>query len=323
MWHTLSKNFLREHRQKSVYTLIVLCMSLLLLAGCSGAYTATTSSSTGSTNSAAMAPNSPSNAQHSAQGTSSGSTSSQYGPQYLVKSLQVTLSAQDTRQSATDLQQWIGLADPQSTTNGLNYSLVGENQYNVTLNFLIDVAHYNQVETYLRDYSKQKGNTLLSLQETVQDVTNDYVDTQARLTNLRSEQQRLLGFMHQAQNVNDAVSIEQQLSQVEGQIEDIEAHINELKGQTTFYNVTITLQSPGAPVVTPAPTQWSIAPIWQGAWSAVIGIWQVLVSMIVWLAALSIYIIPIIIIVWLVRRWRLKSVRAVPLSSLGQTDEPK
>ena len=93
------------------------------------------------------------------------------------------------------------------------------------------------------------------MKETVQDVTNDYIDSESTLTNLRAEQQRLLGFMNQTQNVNDAVNIEQQLAQVEGQINDIEAHLNALKGQTTFYAVTVTIQPVGSAPPPPAPSE--------------------------------------------------------------------
>lgn len=232
------------------------------------------------------------------------SNSAQYGPQYLQKSLQVSIEVQNPTQAASDLQQWLAGADPQATSDGSNYENAGNNQYNVTLTYLVDKDHYTQVENYLRTYAGQHGNTLLSLQESVQDDTNDYVDSQSTLTNLRAEQQRLLGFMNQAQNVNDAVNIEQQLAQVEGQIDSIEAHLNALTGQTTFYTVTINLEPVGSVAPTPQPNAWNAIPVWQGAWSAVASVWQLLATLLIWLAAFSVYIVPALLIIWLVRkRW--------------------
>ncbi len=141
----------------------------------------------------------------------------------------------------------------------------------------------------------------------MQDETSDYVDAQSTLTNLRAEQQRLLTFMNEAQNMSDALSIEQQLTQVEGQIDQIEGQLNALKSQTTFYTVTIILQPVGSAPPPPAPpSPWSVIPIWQGAWSAVVNVWHVLATLIVWLLAFSVYIVPIGIIAWLVRKkvWR-------------------
>jgi len=312
MWQKLNKHGFRVESKRIVFFLTGLGIIGLLLAGCGGAVMNASTASRGVANSynaggqaAAAAP------QYQAQATPSDqhkSSTGQYGPQYLVKSLQMSMEVQNPLQSASELQQWVALNDPQSTSDGSDYESVGNGQYSVTLTFLIDVAHYTQVETYLRTYAGQKGHTLDSLKETVQDVTNDYVDTQSTLTNLRAEQQRLLGFMNQAQNVNDAVNIEQQLSQVEGQIDQIEAHLNALKGQTTFYAVSVTVQPVGsAPPPPPPPSPWSVVPIWQGAWSSVVVVGQALVAVLVWLFAYSVYIIPLCILIWLIRKRPWKS----------------
>ncbi len=307
-------------KKKMPLLLTVLGLVALLLAGCGGASTASmsapASNASGSSLNSSIQARAPSG--HASSTSQQSGNSGQYGAQYLVKSLQVTMEVQNPMQSANDLQQWVAFADPQSTSDGSDYESNGNGQYTVTLTFLVDVAHYTQVETYLRDYAGQKGHTLDSLKESVQDVTNDYVDAQSTLTNLRAEQQRLLSFMNQAQNVNDAVNIEQQLAQVEGQINDIEAHLNELKGQTTFYTVTVTVQPVGsAPPPPPPPGPWSAVPIWQGAWSSVVAVWQVLVAILIWLLAYSVYIIPAGILIWLIRKrpWKTAILPPVKVSA--------
>lgn len=313
--------------KKTILVLLGLGIVGLLLVGCGGA------NSTATMSPVSQAPNgmnqanqaasnsSNSNASTSASGQKTG-TVAQYGPEYLVKSLQVSMEVQNPVKSASDLQQWIAFTDPQSTSDGTDYENAGGSQYNVNLTFLVDIDHYTQVETYLRTYAGQKGNTLLSLKETVQDVTNDYVDSQSTLTNLRAEQQRLLNFMNQAQNVNDAVNIEQQLSQVEGQINNIEAHLNALKGQTTFYTISISLEPVGSAPPPAPPSTWSAIPIWQGAWSAVVTVWQALVAVLLWLLAFSVYIVPIGILIWLIRKrpWR---GRGLPLPRIKPVVAPQ
>jgi hypothetical protein len=312
MWKKTGEGVRKVRTKKVLSALVGACIVGLLLAGCGG--------SGGAINASMAAPASNSSGQsaipsaHQAAASSNGagsgqkaSSSGQYAPQYLAKSLQVTMDVQDTSRSASFLQQWVEQDDSQATSDGTDYEQVGDNQYNVTLTFLIDSSHYDQVESYLRDYAGQKGNTLISLKETVQDETSDYVDAQSTLTNLRAEQQRLLTFMNEAQNMSDALSIEQQLTQVEGQIDQIEGQLNALKSQTTFYTVTIILQPVGSAPPPPAQSSpWSVIPVWQGAWSAVVNVWHVLATLIVWLLAFSVYIVPIGIIAWLVRKkvWR-------------------
>jgi hypothetical protein len=330
MWQKSYKHGFKARRKNVILIITGLGLLGFLLIGCGAASMPTASSGTtmnsavgSSSDSAAIQAKLASSAsQPQAQSTTTG----QYGPQYLVKSLQVTMEVQNPLQSASDLQQWVAFTDPQSTSDGSDYESMGNGQYTVTLTLLVDVAHYTQVEAYLRDYAGQKGRTLDSLKETVQDVTNDYVDTESTLTNLRAEQQRLLGFMNQSTNLTDAVNIEQQLAQVEGQIDQIEAHLNALKGQTTFYAITVTVQPVGtAPPPPPPPSPWSVIPIWQGAWSGVVAVWQVLVALLVWLLAFSIYIIPAGILVWLIRKqpWKTRTLPQFrPTVSFANPPEP-
>jgi hypothetical protein len=130
------------------------------------------------------------------------------------------------------------------------------------------------------------------------------VDTTSRLKNLRTEQNRLLALLSQAKSLSDTLAIEQRLTDVEGQIEQIEAHLNVLNGQTTYYMVTITL----VPLYTPAPDSpsapWNPGQTFHDALAAALGFGQGLVSVLIWLATFAIYLIPVLVIFLLVRRWR-------------------
>jgi len=149
-------------------------------------------------------------------------------------------------------------------------------------------------------------------------VTSDYVDTQSRLQNLRAEQSRLLTLMSHATALGDILSIDQRLTDVEGQIEQIEAHLKNLDEQTTFYNITVSLQ-PGTTAVNPPPAVWSLAQIWQSALGAALAFGQVLLTVLVWLAVFSVYIVPSVALVWFVRRWwRIRRERMLSASSIPQ-----
>ena len=325
MWQKQSKGILKAGNKRIVRVVMGLGIIVLVLAGCGAGSAQTTASNAASNNAPVMGVHTTTQGQQSNGGSSTSSSTGKYGPQYLQKSLQITMEVRDTRQAADEIQQWLGSSDPQATSGGTDYESAGGNQYNVTLTFLVDIDHYTQVEGYLRDYAGKGDNTLLSLKESVQDDTNDYIDSQSTLTNLRAEQQRLLGFMSQAQNINDALNIEQQLTQVEGQINNIEAHLNALKGQTTFYTVTVVLQPVGSVPPPAKPGSWSVIPVWQGAWSAVVNVWQVLAAILVWLLAFSVYIVPVGIVAWLIRKraWRWARMPRVASAASIPVPQPK
>jgi hypothetical protein len=276
----------------------------LLFAGCAGSSTASSTGS-GPVNAPAHPPQG-SSSQGSGSSSNGKSSSGSYQSQYLVKSLAVNMAVKDTRQVASELQSWIATTDPRASSAGINYEQVGDNLYNVSLTFSVESTDYTQIEEYLAGYAVQHNGKLLNLHESVQDVTNDYIDSQSRLTNLRGEQSRLLTLLSQTQALGDIITVQDKLTDVEGQIEDIEAHINALKNQVMFYTVTINLQ-PIAPVAsTPPPqnTPWNAGQVLHDSLSAAMGFGQVLVTLFIWLGVFCIYLIPGAAIVWFVWRRR-------------------
>lgn len=240
----------------------------------------------------------------SGSGGQAGGSTAPKGPRYLVKSLSVNMSVTDPRQTAAALQTWVTTTDPQATSEGLNYQQTGNNQYDVTLTFAVEASLYPQIESYLAGYPETQGGQLLSLQESVQDVTNDYVDTQAQLINLRNEQQRLQTIMSQATSLNDILTIEQQVSQVQGQIQQIEAHLNALNGQTTFYMVTISLAPLGTPGQVAPPGPFDPGGTLHNALAAALVVAEWLATVLIWVAVFSLFAIPVGVVVLAVRRIR-------------------
>jgi hypothetical protein len=229
------------------------------------------------------------------------------GTPYLVKMLNVTMGVKDTRQTAGALQTWISATDPHASSEGMNYQQVDTNRYNITMSFLVQASFYPQIQSYLRDYAPQQKEQLLGFQESVQDVTNDYIDTQSRIKNLRGEQARLLDLMTRTQALNDILTIEQRLTDVEGQIEQMEEHANDLGNQLQFYTITITLQPLTTPAPPPAPAPapgWNAGHIFHDAFASSLALAQGLLTMLIWLLAFSIYLVPLLLIAWFVHLWR-------------------
>lgn len=213
------------------------------------------------------------------------------------------MEVKDTQRVASDLQAWMSTTDPLATADNINYEQVGNNLYNVSMTFSVQAALYPRIENYLNSYPALHNGRLISTTKSTQDVTGDYVDTQSRLKNLHGEQDRLLTLLSHASALGDILAIDQRLTDVEGQIEQIDAHLNQLNGQVSFYTIAINLQ-PSQVVLSPPPAPWSPARIWQDAVGAAGAFAQVLATIVIWLAVFSVYVIPLVLLVWLVLRWR-------------------
>ena len=74
-----------------------------------------------------------------------------------------------------------------------------------------------------------------------QDVTDEFVDNQARLNGLRSTEARLLQFLEQAVNVEEALNVQAQLANIQVQIEQIEGRLRFLAEVAAFSLVNLTL----------------------------------------------------------------------------------
>ena len=89
---------------------------------------------------------------------------------------------------------------------------------------------------------------------TSQDVTDEYVDIQSRLKGLRATEDRLLEIMQQADDVEDALSVQLELSNLQTRIEQIEGRIKYLEQTSAYSLINVGLQvAPAALPVNAGP----------------------------------------------------------------------
>lgn len=87
------------------------------------------------------------------------------------------------------------------------------------------------------------------------DVTQQYVDLNARLENLQAREARLRELYDEADTVEDTLAVDRELSAVRGDIESMQAQILYLERQAAMATVTIELVEP-TPVVSPTGGNW-------------------------------------------------------------------
>ena len=174
------------------------------------------------------------------------------------------------------------------------------------------------------DGSKTIGQ-VRSLSSDSQEVTAEYVDLEARASNLRKEEQRLHKHLEEStRSLKDILEVEREIARVRGEIERIVGRLNVLKDLTSLSTVTLTIEEikDYVPEVTEEPgfaTQ--VARTWSASIDAVGGFFTRLslatVGFIPWLTV----VLPLALVGWLVfRKLRHHVGRAVPAAA-GPTEK--
>ncbi len=76
-----------------------------------------------------------------------------------------------------------------------------------------------------------------------QDVSNQIVDSSARLRNLRKSETLVLEIMERSGSIKDVLAVSQKLSEIREQIEKIDAQLQSLKSQVAFSTLRLRLEA--------------------------------------------------------------------------------
>jgi hypothetical protein len=229
----------------------------------------------------------------------------------IVKNGNVKLLVKDTDRALDGVTQIVGDVQGYIVSSRVWYQdYYGTNYKYATLTMGVPVDQFENAILRLRGLSIR----VLDENATGQDVTDQYVDLQSQMTNLEATRDRIKGFLDQAKTVDDALRINQQLSDVEAQIEQIKGKMNYFSNRSAFSTITIDLEPDLPPVVmtpTPTPTPTPIQPLspWdpgkttQNATNALVSIYRVIIDFLIWIFVVLVPILaPPILIIWLILR---------------------
>ena len=169
-----------------------------------------------------------------------------------------------------------------------------------------------------------------------EDVTDQYVDLQSQLQNLEATRTRVQEFLKDAKTVDEALRINQQLSDIEGQIEQIKGRMNYLADRASFSTITINFE-PEFPILTPTPTPtitptltprptstpvpWKPGETFQSAKKALTISYQGIINFLIWIVVVILPIfLPPILVLW--GLWKLVT-RNRPKRTINKSNDDK
>ena len=140
------------------------------------------------------------------------------------------------------------------------------------------------VDNY-RTFLEQAGQSgsVLSLNESAQDVTASYIDVEARIDSLEAQRERLAELAAQAETTADLLEIESQLSDVQYELESYTRQLRALDGQIAYSTVNVTLREVATLTPTGITFPERLGDAFSGGWSAFVTFLQGLILTLVYL----------------------------------------
>lgn len=169
------------------------------------------------------------------------------------------------------------------------------------------------------DQIRSTGSRVIQEKITGQDVTEEFIDLEARLKTQKALELQFLEIMKQAHKVEDALEVQRQIADVRTEIEKLEGRKRFLENRASLSTITINLQSPTAIAVNTTGFGRDIR-------EAVADSVDVARGIVLFLIRFVIVMIPVFILIilpgWFLARFFLRRARKARLARRTKPDLP-
>lgn len=175
-----------------------------------------------------------------------------------------------------------------------------------TVTILVDSAQFEAAMTALREMSGIVERRADKAEST--DVSEEFADVQAQITNLEATERQLRGIMEKATRTEDILNIQREITNVRGQIERLQGRANYLDRRAAMSTIAINLETPVvAGPATPTGTNWRFTVVVGEAWVASLKALQVVATVVITVAVFCWWLLPLLalgVLAWRLRRRR-------------------
>lgn len=262
----------------------------------------------------AMVPQAPAPMEYAEESKDAGwDTANAVADRMIVRTASLSLIVEDTEEALEDIERLA--AELEGYVSNLQTWRQNE-QLAGTITVRIPVVYFEQARERLKELALELESENVS----GQDVTEEYVDLGARLTNLEVAEEELLELLASAQethkNAESILAIYREITSVRQQIEQIKGRMQYLENASELATLTVSLtpEEIEDPVVEPG---WEPLRQVRDALRALVNALEFLVNVLIWvvlflLPLAAILALPVILawLVWYLRRRRKRQSKA-------------
>ena len=240
--------------------------------------------------------------------------------QKIIRNGSLAITAKDvagTQDAIWNLAGELGGVVITSNTSGANENIRAD------ISLRVPSERFREAMDRVRQYAVKVEKE----QSSAQDVTEEYVDLQARQRTLEATTLQLQTLLGKATTVDDTLKVQAQLNSVQSDLERVKGKVNYYDTRTAFSTIAVSILPVPPPTkpesITPV-AKWNFSHSVQEAWNrSVNGLQHVTDALITVIIGGWWIEIPLIVaIVILVRRERRRQPALVPVAVSGPVNEP-
>ena len=196
----------------------------------------------------------------------------------IIRTVTMTIAVANVQESFRQVEQIV--AEQKGYLSGTQIRQEGDRQTaTMTIRVPADPATYQATLERLRGIAER----VMDEQSQAQDVTEEYVDIDARLRTLKASEESLLALLGKAQKVDDIIQVQRELTNVRSQIEQIQGRKQALERRADMATITLTIREAGSF----ARAGWSPGGAFEEAVRALGSALRGVVTFAIWLAVFS------------------------------------
>lgn len=167
---------------------------------------------------------------------------------YVIKNGSMDLTVLNTRETVKQIINVVASAG--GTISDTYIYEFKEGQYAADLTLRVPADRFTAIMDQLQELGKAAN-----IRSGEGEVTMQYLDMEARIKNLKAQEERLREILDMASTVEDILNVERELSRVRGEIEVMTAQFTYLQDQVTFSTITLYLREEviATQTISPAP----------------------------------------------------------------------
>ena len=244
----------------------------------------------------------------------------------VVKRAEMRISVADPAEAMRTVVQWAeSMQGYVVNSNQWNSTSDGQTYINASVMVRVPAERLDEMMQKVRDLAADPKTGVLSETVTGEDVTAEYVDSQARLRNLKAAEAQLVELLDQAPDLEYTLDIFRELTEIRSQIEVLEGRIKYLEESAALSALSVEFVAEASL----QPLQigpWKPAGVAKEAIQTLVKVAQdvgtaLIKFVIIWVP----FLLPIGLIVYFVRKGakKRKAARAAQAAQVQPSDTPK